>query len=460
MLQLELGFPLGRYFAASHDDPSKPEWPPHPSRVFSALVGAAYASGAMEDATNREVLQVIEALPPPLICCPDADLSPSPERYVPANDLQTFVDPRKSSHPSRPHHIGRYFPVAHLQGSPVVSFLWPVDVDSEIVQRLDRIASAVTHVGTSHSKAVARFKVATTDLRPEWRPAGRQAEVFLRVTSAGRLDELDRLHSSQDELVRRTLPMFEYLHGYERAQTLRSGSVASKYRWFAWRVREASWGIDTPETFARALRKAVLSLAGDDAPAVLHGHDASTPHAVFLPLADVGHENASGRILGCAIALPITDEPVQQEIARVLSQLQAVRLPDGQVARLESIQASARTPMALQYPTWCADSSGSHWWSTVTPVILDRTPKKRTPEALRQAVTRSLEFAGFPAPECVEILHASDFQGAPTALDIPSNFPRYHARVRFADARRGPVIAGRGRHFGVGLFRPTPGGRT
>lgn len=145
---------------------------------------------------------------------------------------------------------------------------------------------------------------------------------------------------------------------------------------------------------------------------------------------------------------------------RALSQLQVVRLPDGQVARFEPLQASAQAPMALRSSTWCAGAAGSHWWSTVTPVILDRTPKKRTPEALGTAVSRSLELAGFPSPERVEILHASDFQGAPLALEVPSALPRYHARIRFGDARRGPVIAGRGRNFGVGLFRPTPGGST
>lgn len=456
MLHLELGFPLGRYFAASHDDPSRPEWPPHPSRVFSALVSAAYSNGYMADPANRMALQVIEALPPPMICCPEADLSLSPERYVPINDLKSFADPNKISHPVRPRHVGRYFPVAYLQGHHVVRFLWPASIDRDTLDRLDKIASAVTHVGTSHSQAVARFKIEESEITPDWRPTQDAASLFLRVTSSGRLDELDRLHAARDGLVRRTLPQFEQLQGYARAEQLGNACIPSNYRWFAWRVREASWGVDTPESFARAVRKAVLALAGDDAPAVLHGHDASIPHAAFLPLADVGHAHASGRILGFAVALPTSSSYAQPEIAKALSQLETVRLPDGQVARFEGIQTSAQTPVALRFSTWCGDSAGSHCWTTVTPVVLDRTPKKRTPEALASEVSRSLEFAGFPAPEHVEILHASDFQGAPLALDVPSSLPRYHARIRFHEARRGPVIAGRGRNFGIGLFRPIP----
>ena len=32
----------------------------------------------------------------------------------------------------------------------------------------------------------------------------------------------------------------------------------------------------------------------------------------------------------------------------------------------------------------------------------------------------------------------------------------YHVRIRFRQAIRGPVVLGRGRHFGVGLFSADP----
>ena len=128
MLQLELAFPLGRCFAAAHDDPTSPEWPPSPSRIFSALVSAAYGqSGGMNEAV-RGALQRFEALPPPVIFCPAADLSPSTERFVPVNDVRTFLDKKKASHPARPRHVGRYFPSAFLCGEPVLRYVWPQDV--------------------------------------------------------------------------------------------------------------------------------------------------------------------------------------------------------------------------------------------------------------------------------------------------------------------------------------------
>jgi CRISPR-associated protein Csb2 len=456
MLQLELGFPLGRYFAAAHDNPAAPEWPPNPSRVFSALVAVAYQRNSMDPA-DREALQALEVLPPPGIQCPEADLTSSPERYVPINDSKTFLDAKKPSHPSRPRHVGRHFPVAYLAGEPIVRYVWHTDVPELVRQRLDALAADLTHVGTSHSQVVARFESHDAPAKLDWVPEEHSSECFLRVTQPGRLDELDRMFASSGSLLRRPLPVCERLHGYARSPHRLEVAAAPRHQWLSWRVREASWGIDTPETFARAVRKALMSLLGDDAPAAVHGHDPTIPHLAYLPLADVGHAHGSGKILGLAIALPEMPGDDAHKVTTALAGLQRVLLPDHQVARLEPLSLSARTPHALQPATWCGGLAGVHEWSTVTPVVLDRTPKRKTPDAIGAEIIRALRNAGFPEPEAVQILSASDFRGAPRALEVPSKFPRYHARVRFADAIRGPVFAGRGRNFGVGLFRPFTG---
>ncbi|MCF8082706.1 MAG: type I-U CRISPR-associated protein Cas5/Cas6 [Deltaproteobacteria bacterium] len=97
-------------------------------------------------------------------------------------------------------------------------------------------------------------------------------------------------------------------------------------------------------------------------------------------------------------------------------------------------------------------------WATVTPVILDRPPKKLKDERLRIAFSESIQFAGYPEPESVEISSFSLFKGAPPAFHIPARKPRYHAIIRFREKIDGPVIAGRLRYFGIGLFRPLPDG--
>lgn len=56
---LRVSFPSGRYYAARAEDPAMPEWPPHPSRIFSGLVAAAYRSIPGMTAKRRAVLMAI-----------------------------------------------------------------------------------------------------------------------------------------------------------------------------------------------------------------------------------------------------------------------------------------------------------------------------------------------------------------------------------------------------------------
>jgi CRISPR-associated protein Csb2 len=55
---------LNGFAAASEPDArDRPEWPPHPARVFMALVAAHFETGA--DSSERVALEWIETLSPP-----------------------------------------------------------------------------------------------------------------------------------------------------------------------------------------------------------------------------------------------------------------------------------------------------------------------------------------------------------------------------------------------------------
>jgi CRISPR-associated protein Csb2 len=214
------------------------------------------------------------------------------------------------------------------------------------------------------------------------------------------------------------------------------------------------WGADTSHTLARAFRAAVMSLLGNDAPACVHGHDVEAPHAAWLPLADVGHPHARGQLRGLAVALPSDIAAQDRSLALAgLARLRQVNLPDGQVASVEPVIEGPDTIATLRAQTWRGPDTD---WSTVTPVLLDRPPKRHDPQRLEAAVRQSLTMAGFPDPVLLVTSSLSDFSGAPSVHDIPTRIPRCHVRLRFAKPLRGPVVAGRWRHFGVGLFRPTP----
>ncbi len=455
MLQLRIGFPSGRYFGASVDDPREPEWPPHPSRIFSALVAAAYAGGRQPTDAQRIALQRLESLPPPTLAFPDADIRPAPDSFVPVNDLKSRVDSAKlkSLGVLLPNRQARQFPAAFLLGEPEVTLQWPVELAAEDIAALDSIAAMLTHVGTSHSLATASFSRGACGV-PRWTPQGDGGH-YLRVPRSGRLEELDRLVTRGHGTLRRPVPLCEVMWPYAPVGSQGVERVPSLHDWVVLRLADVSWGADTAHTLARALRRAVLSILGDDAPAAVHGHDLDIAHLVWIPLADVGHVHATGRIRGVGIGLPWSmPEGERAATLAALARLEKLTLPDGQIASVCPSLDGPETPIALRTRTWTAASCQ---WSTVTPVILDRPPKRATSERLAGAIAESLEMAGYPRPGDVQVLGSSDFEGAPGALEIPTKVPRFHTRIRFDVPVAGPVVAGRWKNFGIGVFRPTPG---
>lgn len=455
MLALQIGFPGGRYYAASISDPRQPEWPPHPSRVFSALVAAAYAGGRQPSDAERTLLHKLESAPPPSVAFPDADLRPAPDTYVPVNDPKSRIEARKGQSQGvlLPNRQVRQFPGAFMLDEPEVVLAWPLRFTDDEVEALDRLASRVTHLGTSHSFVTASFRMTELPVAARLVPNPSGTE-YLRVPQPGRLDELDRIANQGHGTLRRPSPRCEISMPYATAHEAANERAPSTYDWVTLRFLDASWGADTAHTLGRALRRAVLSIAGDDAPALIHGHDPSAPHLAWLPLPDVGHAHARGRIRGLAVALPLAASDFDRGLAlAALARLQELRLPDGQVARVSASIDGPETPIVLRPATWLGPS---RHWSTVTPVILDRPPKRPTAEAILEALAVSVENAGYPRPLSLSASRTSDFDGAPGALDIPTRMPRYHARVVFAQPVRGPVLVGRWRNFGIGLLRPTP----
>jgi CRISPR-associated protein Csb2 len=454
MLELQIGFPGGRYFAASMSDPRQPEWPPHPSRVYSALVAAAYAGGRQPSTAERGALERLERAPAPALRFPEADTTPAPDSFVPVNDQKTRIEAKKGQSQGvlMPNRQVRQFPGAYLLGEPEVALTWDIDVPADELQTLDGLAGRMTHLGTSHALVVARFNdqaSAAPTLVPD-----AQGRTFLRVVQRGRLDELDRLAQQGYGTLRRPAPMSEVLAPYSAPGASDETVTDSRYDWVTLRLRDASWGLDTANSLGRALRSAVMSVMGDDMPPEIHGHDATVPHAAWLPLADVGHAHARGRILGIAVALPMAMAQQDRALAlAALSRLQRLTLPDGQIALVAPVLDGPDLPVALRSSTWRATSTH---WSTVSPVLLDRPPKRAGADAVIAALAESIELAGFPRPVLIQACQTSDFDGAPCALDIPTRLPRWHARVVFDQPVQGPVIAGRWKNFGVGLFRPTP----
>lgn len=224
-----------------------------------------------------------------------------------------------------------------------------------------------------------------------------------------------------------------------------------------------------PLAWAQALtaraRIALLSRAGDAAPPELTGHDPQgeplrAPHYALIPLPNVGHAHADGRILGLALLEPSGIKPgVRAKVLAWATALKKIVLPGGLQLNLQRASLERPTVWALNPLRWQA---GGRRWATVTPVIFDRHPKGGTDtlEALRM----SCRYAGLPEPCRGGIGPRSPIPGVPESRTFalredwdkgtPIRSYVTHVWLEFDREIRGPILLGRGRYLGIGLMVP------
>jgi len=156
-MYFKVSFLTGKYYAAEVHDPSSPEWPPHPSRLFSALVASAYSSKGGLTRQKKQVLEWLESLDAPAIAAASADTSKSLITYVPPGDI---IGQKGGKGEEQYEHAffrwcqPRYFPSAVILGEPSVYYGWPQEPDENIFSSIEEITTGITHIGTTHSMAV------------------------------------------------------------------------------------------------------------------------------------------------------------------------------------------------------------------------------------------------------------------------------------------------------------------
>lgn len=102
MLVLRVTYLTGRVYSAAFedgDDKAVPEWPPHPSRLFSALVASWGDGGAEEDLIPA--LEWLEGLGAPTIYAGSCTRRKLVKTFVPVNDsaLPPEIRSRKADVP-------------------------------------------------------------------------------------------------------------------------------------------------------------------------------------------------------------------------------------------------------------------------------------------------------------------------------------------------------------------------
>ncbi|MDR7592503.1 MAG: type I-U CRISPR-associated protein Csb2, partial [Armatimonadota bacterium] len=176
----------------------RPEWPPHPARVFMALAAAHFQTG--EDPDERRALEWLESLPAPSLRAPEHVPRAVVTHYVPVNDkpgnktkppTAVIQSVPQLARDRQPRTFARTWP-----DEDVVYLVWPEAVPEEPVARaLTQLCAKVTRIG--HSMSLVQMWMATSEEagEPTWIPDEERAEIHLRVPSAGLLADLERRYN-------------------------------------------------------------------------------------------------------------------------------------------------------------------------------------------------------------------------------------------------------------------------
>jgi CRISPR-associated protein Csb2 len=188
LLVIEVEYLLGRVYAADFRDSAEPEWPPHPARLFSALVAAYHDTNGTE--REREALLWLERQPPPQIAAKEAGLADAVVTFVPTN----YAAKSGSTHPKQRGKQARSFP-AQGPESPVVYFGWQeTEVSARHTEALKHLTARVGSLGRACSLVRVRVMDAPEeklDFQPAYLPDDNGQEL-MTVAGAGRLEELER----------------------------------------------------------------------------------------------------------------------------------------------------------------------------------------------------------------------------------------------------------------------------
>jgi len=448
MFALAVEYLTGVVYAADYRDRNRPEWPPHPGRLFSALVAACHALGLAE--RGAAVLRWLERQEAPALYCSTATARSAPRVFTPVNDPDNdaLLLPLRLRQP-------RTFPCI-VPVEPRVYFIWPqAEPDAEQRRLLAHLAAHVVYLGASQS--LVQVGLCNAPPAPNWSP-GDQGELVLRVASPGRFDELETLY----RLGRRPTPglLQPYVSVSKVSEPAMPTATGAFADFLSFRCRGGPpLRLENALLLTMAARRAVLSLAGTTAPASLHGHGPH-PHCAWLPLPWVGQPQADGRLLGLAVLLPHTlAQDERQAVLRILARLHRITLPGGQVWQVEPATLDQRA--TLWRHTWAA---AARVWSSVTPVILDRFPRPgRTGREVADIIAASCRQMGYGTPAAIALSRYSTLEGVPPSarfrvrrqVQEPQR-PYTHVMLQFAESVRGPLVIGAGKYFGLGLLRPLP----
>jgi CRISPR-associated protein Csb2 len=456
------------------------EWPCSPARLFRALLAGSMTGGnRKQQETIEPALQWLEKLPAPVIhAVPERD-SEVYRISVPNNDMDIAAREwaaGRSYDASVLRTMKRMAPKLLPDQGPHLVYRWPgVEMDEVVHTGLRAAVNALHTLGLGIDMAFADLALGDQERKNElakWTPEETGSKV-LALPTEGSLQDLKEAYS-------------RFLG------SLTKGGVNPDTRPSVYRFQSYSSGYVAPESIAfdlvphsddagrSAQRKSFPSESGMKIAAWLRhaaaealrqekypeqlineialGHNETEPNAnrlAYVPLPSVGFRHADGRVSRVLIALRGSPELLELLERKLNGWMLTDK--DGQPKCSLARPANRRvTPFYL---------NARREWESVTPVILHgynatggTVSMRKTDKLLAQAFSQ----AGHGLDNIDEwaIQAAPLWPNTPGArsIRVPMHlraWPRYHVAVKFRNAIQGPVLAGLGRHYGLGVFAGT-----
>lgn len=492
MLTLRVEYLTGVCMATRHNDPSRstPEWPPHPDRLYSALVAAAAEPKDADDDEARAyipnaarcALRWLAEQGAPRLAVSEARWRLAPDVHMPSNphENEVWQKPKKGKPrlPQKTFNLKSLLPVhrrkaalpipAVVPDEPVAYFIWPSAEPKGHLEVLRGICQRVTYLGRSRS--LVRVSMVHDPPQPTYVPDP-LGQVQLRVPVPDRLDYLVDKYKRDGGMPEPCPPRRYRRVDDERQKPKTQHSVFDDSRVWVFRPKrdDPAMPIVSTVNVTRTLRGALIRCiedAGHRVPDVVHGHG-KHPHCAYvaLPFVHPEQRHADGAIKGLAILVPRhPDDGVLQVMAAGLNRLQENGLGISGIGtwHLEEVPADDPPMLTLDVRTW---SKASDVWTTVTPMVFGHFPKEKNGGEAR-VVLDSLHMIGIDPDTVLEmaVSRHSPLHGAPPSWSFrtrqdrsPSGqAPRHirHVSLRFDHPVCGPIVLGCMRYFGLGLMQP------
>ncbi len=494
MLAIRIEFLTGVYMATRYNDPtrSEPEWPPHPDRLFSALVAAAAEPAEDHPAKipdlEASALRWILKRRAPLLSVSNARNRSAPDVYMPDNphpddipkgsletgDEKTRKKKRDALRGLIPVFRGKKpLPIpAVIPEEPVAHFIWPDADPGEYAEVLRSICNSVTYLGRSRS--LVRLSI-VNDPPPPTHVPDPLGTIKLRVPGAGRLsyliDKYKRDGGKPEPCPTQPYRSLDYGHLPREC----AANLFDRFWIFQPRRGDPLIPAVAAVKVTRSLRAALMACIEEDQrtkglsphiPDVVHGHGRH-PHCAYVALPFVHHwqRHADGAVKGVGVLLPrnISDDALMAAAAGLtVLQQNGLMIPGIGTWRLKEVPADDPPNGTVDRGTW---TKASRLWASATPVIFGHFPKpKKGGEA--KVILDSLEMIGIDPGHVLELAidRHSPLHGAPPSwyFKPARNADGYghkslwirHVTIRFDQPMRGPILLGQMRYFGLGLMRP------